>query len=30
VITTQIRAKDPNHLIASPRLAIADRDQYRF
>jgi hypothetical protein len=29
-VTTRIRAADPNHLIASPRLAIANPRQYRF
>jgi hypothetical protein len=30
VITRRVRAADPNHLLASPRLAIATQDQYRF
>jgi hypothetical protein len=29
-LTTRIRAADPNHLVASPRLAIATRRSYRF
>ena len=29
-VTTRIRALDPNHLITSPRLAIADASSYRF
>jgi len=30
VVTRRIRAADPNHLIGSPRLAIANPDMYRF
>src|SRR5215218_6181875 len=29
-VTTRIRGADPNHLVASPRLAIANERQYRF
>lgn len=29
-VTTRIRAADPNHLVASPRLAIASATTYRF
>jgi hypothetical protein len=29
-VTTRIRAADPNHLIASPRLAVTDPRLYRF
>lgn len=30
VVTRAIRKVDPHHLIATPRLAIATRDKYRF
>lgn len=29
-VTSRIRAADPNHLIASPRLAVTDQRLYRF
>lgn len=29
-VTTRIRAQDPNHLVATPRLAVADAKSYRF
>ena len=29
-VTGRIRAADPNHLVAGPRLAISSSDQYRF
>ena len=29
-VTTRIRAADPNHLVASPRMAIANAETYRF
>ena len=29
-ITTRVRAADPHHLLASPRLAIASPNEYRF
>jgi hypothetical protein len=30
LLTTRVRAVDPNHLISSPRLAIGARPDYRF
>jgi hypothetical protein len=30
VITVRIRGADPNHLVASPRLAVQSQDKYRF
>jgi len=29
-VTTRVRAADPNHLLASPRLALGDSRRYRF